>query len=83
MFYKLQLFTIFLPQINDWFDCFNVRVPQQDTRNRTKAYGLALEEQSNILESMTNTIRNLRVKDKSSLLPFQSGNFNCLWSKRK
>uniref|UniRef100_A0A1B0DH88 Transposable element P transposase-like GTP-binding insertion domain-containing protein n=1 Tax=Phlebotomus papatasi TaxID=29031 RepID=A0A1B0DH88_PHLPP len=38
--------------INDWFDVMNSRVPSQDSRDRTKAYGLALFKQNEILEKM-------------------------------
>lgn len=51
----------------------NVRVPISDSRDRTKAYGLALELQNGIIDAMTKTIENLRVKGKTYLFPFQKG----------
>lgn len=35
-----------------------------DSRQRTRAYGLSLEIQDKILNEMTKTIENLRVKGK-------------------
>lgn len=51
----------------------NVSVPEVDSRNRMKAYGLSLDTQVNILQSMSKTIENLRVKGKKTMLPFQKG----------
>lgn len=51
----------------------NVRVPKPDSRERTHAYGLALQVQDGILERMSNLMKDMRVKDKSTLLPFQKG----------
>ncbi|KAL1513279.1 hypothetical protein ABEB36_002705 [Hypothenemus hampei] len=39
----------FFKQVNDWFDVFNVRVPRSDSRRRTHAFALALDEQNRIL----------------------------------
>lgn len=47
-----------------------------DSRQRTRAYGLSLEIQDKILNEMTNTMENLRVKGKKCLLPFQKGTEN-------
>lgn len=51
----------------------NVRVPKPDSRERTDAYGFALQVQDGIFERMINLMKNMRVKDKSTLLPFQKG----------
>lgn len=51
----------------------NVRVPITDSRDRLKAYGLALQLQNGIIDTMTRTIESLRVKGKSYLYPFQKG----------
>ena len=51
----------------------NVKVPISDSRDRKKAYGLALELQNDIIDAMTRTIENLRVKGKTYLFPFQKG----------
>lgn len=51
----------------------NVRVPISDTRDRKKAFGLALEIQNGIIDKMTATISSLRAKGKRCLLPFQKG----------
>lgn len=39
---------------------FNSKVPEVDTRNRTKAYRLALNEQNEILDKMENVIKNFK-----------------------
>lgn len=49
-----------------------------DSRQRTRAYGLSLEIQDKILNEMTKTIENLRVKGKKCLLPFQKGRYGTL-----
>lgn len=59
--------------MNDWFDVLNVSIPVTDSRERMKAYGLALETQSNILNNMNKVMSTIRVKGKKSLLPFQKG----------
>lgn len=58
---------------NDWFDVFNSKVSQSDSRKRVKAYGLALPEQNEILDKMEKTISNLRKVGCKTLLPFQRG----------
>lgn len=42
----------FFKLVNDWFDILNVSKPVSDLRARTKAYGLAFEEQNSILNKM-------------------------------
>lgn len=59
--------------MNDWFDCLNVRVPNKDSRDRVKAFGLRLDLQTQILNDMNETITKMRVKGKSFLMPFQKG----------
>lgn len=54
--------------------CLNIGVPEADSRKRKKAYGLSLDLQKNI-NKMTDGMKNLRVKGKSSLLPLQTGKF--------
>lgn len=51
----------------------NVKVPEQDSRERTKAYGLAIQIQNEILNKMDNFIRELRIPGRKVLLPFQKG----------
>ncbi|KAL1487917.1 hypothetical protein ABEB36_015302 [Hypothenemus hampei] len=63
----------FFKLVNDWFDIMNIREYSSDTRDRRKAYGLALNVQDSILTRMSNTIENLRVKGRRCLLPFQKG----------
>ncbi|KAJ8954598.1 hypothetical protein NQ318_003129 [Aromia moschata] len=43
----------FFNLVNEWFDIMNVKVPTSDSRDRTKAYGLALDLQNRIIEEMT------------------------------
>lgn len=61
----------------------NVRVPICDTRDRKKAYGLAIPLQNDIINKMTETIENLRVKGKTFLLPFQKGTMQFLYTQEK
>lgn len=58
---------------NDWFDVFNSKVPQSDSRARVKAYGLALPDQNEILDKMEETMYNLKKVGSNTLLPFQRG----------
>lgn len=58
---------------NDWFDVFNSKVPESDSRNRVKAYGLALNEQNEILNKMETTMSDLRKIGSKHSLPFQRG----------
>lgn len=67
----MEYFILF--KINDWFDCLNVRVPQTDSRERMKAFGLALDVQMKIIEDMTTLMSNMRVHGKNSRMPFQTG----------
>ncbi|KAL1489510.1 hypothetical protein ABEB36_013468 [Hypothenemus hampei] len=59
--------------VNDWFDIFNVSVPVSDSRTRNRAYGLAIQEQDEILDKMSQKIKNLKVKGRQQMLPFQNG----------
>jgi len=59
--------------VNDWFDVMNVRVPHKDSRERTHAYGLALDLQESILDRMNTMMSTMRVIGKKNLLPFQKG----------
>lgn len=62
-----------LKNFNDWFDIFNSKVPQSDSRSTIKAYGLALEEQNKILDEIFQYIKTMRKLNSKSLLPFQKG----------
>lgn len=62
-----------LLQVNDWFDLLNVKVPKEDSRERRHAYGLHIDAQNEILHRMTNITNQLRVKNKTFLMPFQKG----------
>lgn len=63
----------FVKSINDWFDVFNSKIAAVDSRERMKAYGLALETQNQILSDIDQLIFKLRTPNKSCLLPFQKG----------
>lgn len=63
----------FIKLVNDWFDIFNSKLPRIDPRKRMSAYGLELENQSQILRNMESTIQNMRVNSKKNLMPFQKG----------
>lgn len=69
------LFCFF--QVNDWFDCLNVRVPYSDSRDRVQGYGLKLDVQNKIINEMSEAMKTLRVKGKKSLMPFQKGGLLC------
>ena len=60
-------------QVNDWFDVFNSRVARIDSRPRTAAYGLEIEQQQTILGNMSELIKEMRVGTHKSLIPFQKG----------
>lgn len=64
---------MYLRQTNDWFDVLNVRVPRADSRERIQAYGISIDVQNDILDKMSNMVLNMKVGNKSSLLPFQKG----------
>lgn len=70
--YALQC-ADFIKIVNDWFDVFNSKVPEIDSRNRIKAFGLAVEEQNDIINKMNDNILQLRASGKKVLLPFQKG----------
>lgn len=63
----------FFKLVNDWFDVFNSKIPVSDSRNRLKAYGLALTEQNEILNNMELTVNSLKVIGSKTKLPFQKG----------
>ncbi|KAL1488760.1 hypothetical protein ABEB36_010800 [Hypothenemus hampei] len=75
------LFTLTCKQVNDWFDCFNTKVPETDSRERMKAFGLSIDIQGEIIDKMTEVMKNMRAVGKSTLMPFQKGRFNELYSK--
>ncbi|KAF2887032.1 hypothetical protein ILUMI_19141 [Ignelater luminosus] len=58
---------------NDWFDVFNGKVSQTDSRSRMKAYGLALEDQNAILDKMAAVVSGMRNINCHARLPFQNG----------
>lgn len=58
---------------NDWFDVFNSKISVSDSRSRMKAYGLALNEQNEILDQMSKLMETLRKPNSKKLLPFQKG----------
>ena len=58
--------------INDWFDAFDSKTVQKDSRSLSKAYGLALPKQNHILNEMSDAVVNF-FPSRNSLLPFQRG----------
>lgn len=75
---NLRIITLYIIlflqlQFNDWFDCLNVRVPYTDNRERMHGFGLAPKSQFKIIDEMSDTIFELRVKGKKGLMPFQKG----------
>lgn len=73
IFLKCLIKIIFNLQINDWFDCLNVRSPFRDSRERVHGFGLSEPIQNDILEKMPSMMLNMRVQGKNTLLPFQKG----------
>lgn len=57
---------------NDWFDVFNSNVPYEKTDEKC-GFGLKIEKQTEILQNMSNFIKNMLVIGKKSMLPFQKG----------
>lgn len=55
---------------NRWFDLFNM---QHKFDKRCQSYGLDEENQPQLINTMTEFIQNMRVNNKSILLPFQKG----------
>jgi hypothetical protein len=67
--------------VNDWFDVFNVSVPVSDYRTTNRAYSLSIDEQNQIIDGMSKTMLNIRLKGRNCLLPFQTGKtFNHLFN---
>lgn len=65
-----ELFQI----INDWFDIFNSKTSHKDSRPLSKAYGLSLSQQNEVLKSMNEIVEKFfPVRKNSNLLPFQRG----------
>lgn len=53
----------------------NARVPRPDARTRCHAFGLSIDEQSQILNQMTDLMKNMKAIGRTSLLPFQVGRY--------
>jgi len=58
--------------INDWFDILNSQF-KFGSHSGSRAYGVELDHQNEILEKMNQFISNMRVGKKSTLQPFQKG----------
>lgn len=58
--------------VDSWFDLFNSRAPV-DKKDSRVAYGIHLQDQNNVLETMMNTMQSMRVGSSKSLYPFQKG----------
>lgn len=70
---KWQLCSKLLKIINDWFDLFNIRVKEHDSRVFRKAFGLNLEKQSVILNQVSQLMEDIHVGNHRTKLPFQKG----------
>lgn len=62
----------FIALADAWFDVFNSRAPLDKKKCRV-AFGINLSEQSNIVKSMMNTMKGMKVAMKNYLFPFQKG----------
>lgn len=69
--YWQELSDVFL-LINDWFDVLNSQ-SKFGSHSGSRAYGVELEHQNEVLGKMSQFISNMRVGKKSTLLPFQKG----------
>lgn len=69
----IDVCTYITLQVNDWFDCLNVRVPYQDSRERVQGVGLSESLQFEIIDKMTEVMLKMRVKGKKNMMPFQKG----------
>jgi len=69
--YWQELSDVFL-LINDWFDILNSQF-KFGSHSGSRAYGVELDHQNEILEKMNQFISNMRVGKKSILQPFQKG----------
>lgn len=58
--------------VNNWFDAFNSKsIHERDPKK--KPYGLNLDYQNDLLNTMTNFMYEMRVGGHKNLLPFQKG----------
>lgn len=58
--------------MNNWFDAFNSKsIHERDPKK--KPYGLNLDYQNDLLNTMTNFMYKMRVGGHKNLLPFQKG----------
>lgn len=62
----------FLSLFNKWFDVFN-SMSKFGNHEGLHAYGIDLKKQNDILNKVTNMMKNMRVGKRKSLLPFQKG----------
>nr|CAH7744568.1 unnamed protein product [Callosobruchus chinensis] len=63
---------------NDWFDLFNSRVQFEGNCPTKNAFGTNLEQQTKLLNDMTDVMSSVRVGNHKDLIPFQKG--NSLWA---
>lgn len=61
-----------LELFDSWFDIMNSRVPCH-TKKMACGFGIHFQEQSAVLEKVKQVAGSMRRKNKSSLLPFQTG----------
>lgn len=55
----------FISLTDSWFDLFNSRVRIDDQKHSRDAYGISLEQQNRVLETMTATMECMSVWKKS------------------
>nr|CAH7725047.1 unnamed protein product [Callosobruchus chinensis] len=58
---------------NDWFDLFNSRVQFEGNCPTKNAFGTNLEQQTKLLNDMTDVMSSVRVGNHKDLIPFQKG----------
>lgn len=71
-----------LKLFNDWFDLFNSRLKYGHC-SESHAYGMNIQEQNQIITNMNEYIEEMRVGQRTSLLPFQKGILLCNRSLRQ
>lgn len=58
---------------DEWFDVFNSKTKDRDSKKSRHAFGLYLEHQKAVVNNMINTVKAMKVCGKQYLFPFQKG----------
>lgn len=63
----------FISLADEWFDVFNSKTKDRDSKKSRHAFGLYLEHQKAVVNNMINTVKAMKVCGKQYLFPFQKG----------